>query len=45
MPVLVPEDAKLPLQYLTEKKVRKNGGVKLDNPYIFANTGTVYFFK
>ena len=39
VPVILPPDAKKPLQYLTNLEVRKKAGIQPSNPYIFASTG------
>ena len=39
VPVLIPNDTSKALTYITDKEVRKIGGVKSTNQYMFATKG------
>jgi hypothetical protein len=41
VPLLIPEEVRRTLEYLSNKSYRKKGGIKEDNPFIFANTGNL----
>ncbi|XP_060085228.1 uncharacterized protein LOC132564597 [Ylistrum balloti] len=42
VPVLIPEDTRLPLRFLSDRAIRKKAGVADDNPYLFPNTSNAY---
>ncbi|XP_052229409.1 uncharacterized protein LOC127843707 isoform X6 [Dreissena polymorpha] len=42
VPVIVPQDANKPLEFITNAEVREAAGVQRCNKYLFANRGTQY---
>ena len=44
VPILVPEDAQKPMEFITSTTARRAVGVKTYNPFVFGNTGKILGF-